>query len=537
MILIGHPSGGARFVFFTKKVRRAYNILVMDTRKLTTAQTAAFMAILTAGTKVLGFVREMVLAAFYGAGEVTDAYNMAQNIPNILLAGIVSAVAISYMPILSGKVADAGKEEGDLYTSRLLNGLICLICVAIALGAVFAKPLVSIFAPGYEAEQASLTAWYLRFAFFSVLFTAFVYIFEAYLQYRGVFFPQIVLGYVQSIAVIVFVVFSARTDYHWLIFGVVAGFALRGLGCWAIAGRRGYRYTPDFHMGGAVKEALLLALPIFIGGSVAQINTFVDRMLASNLAQGSVSALTYGNEIINAIVMLTVTILVTIIYPKLNQAFAVGDRTSIGTLTERGINVLALLAVPLSLGAMVYARPLIRLVYERGAFTAENTSVTASAFFCYAIGLTFLAVNQLITKVFYSLHDTKTAVYCSVISVVCNIVLNLILVRSLAHAGLALATSIAQIINALLLYYTFKRKYPDITLLRSKKKLALITVLSAAAVAISYLCFTLLSDTIKCSQIVCLAGAVAAAGIAYLAMLKAAKFEELNLLKDLVKRG
>ena len=509
----------------------------MKDRSLTTAQTAAFMAILTAGTKLLGFVREMVLAAFYGAGEITDAYNMAQNIPNILLGGIVSAVAISYMPILSSKVETTGRKEGDLYTSRLLNALILLICGAIVLGALLAKPLVSIFAPGYEGTQAALTAWYLRFAFFSVLFTAFVYIFEAYLQYRGIFFPQIVLGYVQSIAVIAFVVLSSKTDYHLLIFGIVAGFALRGLGCWVIAGRKGYRYTPDFHMGDAVKEAILLALPIFIGGSVAQINTFVDRMLASNLQQGSVSALTYGNEIINAIVMLTVTILVTIIYPKLNQAFAQGDRASVGTLTERGINVLALLAVPLSMGAMVYAQPVIRLVYERGAFTAEDTAVTASAFFCYAIGLTFLALNQLITKVFYSLHDTKTAVYCSVIAVVCNIVLNLILVRSLAHAGLALATSIAQIINAVLLYFTFKRKYPDITLLHSGRKLVLIAVLSAVSVAISYLCFTLLSDTIKCSQALSLLGAVAAAGIIYLVLLKAAKFEELSILKDLVKRG
>ncbi|MBQ2084381.1 MAG: polysaccharide biosynthesis C-terminal domain-containing protein, partial [Firmicutes bacterium] len=280
-----------------------------------------------------------------------------------------------------------------------------------------------------------------------------------------------------------------------------------------------------------------LALPIFIGGSVQQINTFVDRMLASTLPKGSVSALTYGNEIINAIVMLTVSILVTIIYPKLNQAFAAGDRLSIGTMTERGINVLALLAVPLSLGAMVYAQPVIQIVYQRGAFTAEDTAVTASAFFCYAIGLTFLAVNQLITKVFYSLHDTKTAVYCSVAAVVCNIVLNLILVRPMAHAGLALATSIAQAINALLLYYTFKKKYPDIKLLSSKRKLVRIAVFSAVSVGISYLCFRLLSDKINSPQLVSLAGAVASAGIAYLILLKAAKFEELNILKDLVKRG
>ena len=509
----------------------------MTTRKLTTAQTAAFMAILTVGTKVLGFVREMVLAAFYGAGEITDAYNMAQNIPNILLAGLVSAASVAYMPILSRKVESEGQKEGDLYTSRLLNSLILVICTAIALGAIFAGPLVRIFAPGYEGTQADLTVWYLRFAFFSVLFTAFVYIFEAYLQYKGVFFPQIVLGYVQSIAVIVFVVFSARTDYHLLIFGIVLGFALRGLGCWAIAGRQGYRYTPDFHMGDAVKEAMLLALPVFLGGSVAQINTFVDRMLASGLPEGSVSVLTYGNEIINSIVMLTVTILVTIIDPKLNQAFAQGDRLQVGTLTERGINVLALLAVPISMGAMLYAQPVIRIVYEHGAFTAEDTRRTAAAFFCYAIGLTFLAVNQLITKVFYSLHDTKTAVYCSVASVVCNIVLNLILVRSMAHAGLALATSIAQTINALLLYYTFKRKYPDIKLLSSKRKLVRIVLFSTISVAISYLCFVLLSDKINSPQVVSLAGAVASAGIVYLILLKAAKFEELSILKDLVKRG
>ena len=290
-------------------------------------------------------------------------------------------------------------------------------------------------------------------------------------------------------------------------------------------------------MGDAVKEAMLLALPVFLGGSVAQINTFVDRMLASGLPEGSVSVLTYGNEIINSIVMLTVTILVTIIYPKLNQAFAQGDRLQVGTLTERGITVLALLAVPISMGAMLYAQPVIRIVYEHGAFTAEDTRRTAAAFFCYAIGLTFLAVNQLITKVFYSLHDTKTAVYCSVASVVCNIVLNLILVRSMAHAGLALATSIAQTINALLLYYTFKRKYPDIKLLSSKRKLVRIVLFSTISVAISYLCFVLLSDKINSPQVVSLAGAVASAGIVYLILLKAAKFEELSILKDLVKRG
>jgi putative peptidoglycan lipid II flippase len=503
---------------------------------LTTAQVAAIMAILTAGTKLLGFVREMVLANYFGAGEVTDAYGMAQSIPNTLLAGVVSAVAISYMPILFGKVEKEGEAAGNLYTSRLLNALIALICCAIALGAIFARPLVSLFAPGFTGTQADLTVWYLRIAFFAVLFNAFVYIFEAYLHYKNVFHPQIVLGYSQSVAIIAFIVVAARTDVRVLVFGLVLGYALRGLGCWALAARRGFQYTPDFHMGGAVKEAILLALPIFIGGSVVQINTFVDRMLASGLAAGSVSALNYSNEIINAIVMLTVSILVTIIYPRLNQAFTQGDRERIGTMTERGINVLAIISVPCAMGLMVYALPIIRLVYERGEFSPAASRMTASALLFYAIGLTFLAANQLITKVFYSLHDTKTAVGCSIASVACNIVLNLILVRSMAHAGLALATSIAQIINAVLLYVMFRRKYPDITLLHGAGKLLKVFSLAGGAVGISYLCFRLLGDTMKCSLLVTLGGTILTAGLAYLALLKAARFEELSLIRDLLGR-
>lgn len=494
------------------------------------------MAILTAGTKVLGFVRELVLAGFYGAGEVTDAYIMAQSIPNTLMAGFVSAVAISYMPILSQKTEKLGPAEGNLYTSRLLNALIILILCAIGLGAVFARPLVSIFAPGYGEAKAELTAYYLRIAFFIVLFTALVYIFEALLQYKGVFNPQIILGYFQSLAVIVFIVISAKTDYRLLIFGIVAGYAVRGIGCWIIAGRCGFKYTPDFHMGGAVKEAIVLALPIFLGSCVNQINAFVDRMLASGLATGSVSALNYGNEIINAIVMFTVTILVTIIYPRLNKAFAQGDHAQIGFLAERGINLLAILAIPCSMGAMAYAVPAIRIVYERGAFDGAATELTAAAFFYYAIGLTFLAVNQLITKVFYSLHDTKTAVYCSAAAVGCNIVLNIILVRYMAHAGLAFATSLAQALNALLLYYTFKRKYPDIKLLSSKGKIARIILLSGISVGISYLCFKAISDKIIVPQLVALCASMAIAVVLYLALLRAFKFEELSVIGDLIGR-
>ena len=505
-------------------------------RNLTIAQTAALMAILTGGTKFLGFIREMVLATFYGAGEITDAYNMSQSIPNILLTGIVSSVGIAYMPILSKKIESEGPDGGDLYTSRLLNVVTGILLCVIAIGILLARPIASIFAPGFSVFQSNLTVWFLRWAFFSALFTAFIYVFEAYLQYHGVFSPQIALTYLQSITVIIVIVISTRVSYSILIFGPFIGYMLRSTGCMLLAKHNGFHYSLDFKANEAVHETIILAFPVFIGGSVAQINTFVDRMLASSLPKGSISALTYSNEIINAIVMLTVTILVTILYPRLNQAFVSGNHEAIGALIERGINLIALIAVPFSIGAMVYAVPVISLIYEHGAFTTDNTNATASAFFCYAIGLSFLAINQLITKAFYSFHDTKTAVYCSITSVIINIILNLILIRFLAHVGLALATSIAQMINAVLLYFSFGYKYKDITLLRSKKKIALIVVFSTASIAISYLSYILVKNGLHASNVICLLSSVIIAVGIYLVMLIAAKFEELNILKSLINR-
>ncbi len=501
--------------------------------KLTTAQIAAGMAILTLGTKLLAFVRELVLANFFGAGTITDAYVMAQSIPSILLAGLISAAAISYMPIFSRITESEGLHEGNLFTSRLLNAMLMITAVAAALGAIFARPLVSIFAGGYDETTASLTAWYLRPAFVVAVFNVLVYIFEAFLQYKEVFFPQIILGYLQNISVITFVVIAAHTDYHLLILGTLVGWTARGLGCLWTARRRGYSYSADFKFGPAVREAVTLALPIFIGGSVNQINTFVDRVLASDLRSGSVSALNYGNTIINAIVMLTVSILVTIVYPKLNKAFSSGDRERVGQLAERGINILALISIPFSMGAMLYARPVIQLIYEHGAFDAAATDLTSSAFFYYAIGLSFITFNQLITKVFYSMHDTKTAVLCSVASVAVNIILNLILVRYMEHRGLALATSAAQVLNAVLLWYSFVRKHPDIKLLSSKKKLSQVFVFSAISVGISYLCFRLLNDRMMYSQMPSMLAALALAVVLYLVLLKIAGFSELGLIKDL----
>ncbi len=492
------------------------------------------MAALTAFSKLLAFVREIAMANFFGAGQITDAYVTGLSIPNNLLTALISAAATSFLPVFTKKREEEGEKAADLFTSQLVNSLFVAISAVILLGMIFSRPLVRFFAPGYGPETAAITIFFLRFAFFTLFFTVINYIFGAYLHNRNIFLPQVVYGFLQNALLIVFVVLAAKLDYRLLILGpLVGGFAM-SLPHITRSIKEGFVYTPSLERGSAVREVVALALPIFLGGYVTQINVMVDRMLASNLASGSVSALNYANQIINAVSALTITIFITILYPRLNKAFVQQDYAHMSELSEGGIRIISLLAMPFSLGMIFYARPVISFVFERGAFDAEAAVLTSDSLRFYAVGLAFVSVNQFITKIYYSMHDTKTAVKCSALSVGCNIVLNFLLVSPMKHAGLALATSIAQMLHSGLLIFTFTRRYPKIRLISSWGKLAQLAAFALVSVGGSYLLYIYISTSF--GSLVSLALAVLFAVVAYMGLLLGFKVPELRLLKDLIKR-
>ncbi len=492
------------------------------------------MAALTAFSKLLAFVREIAMANYFGAGQISDAYVTGLSIPNNLLTALISAAATSFLPVFSKKSELEGEKEANLFTSQLINFLFLTITAVIVLGNVFSRPLVRFFAPGYNEETAKITIFFLRFAFFTLFYTVINYIFSAFLNYKNVFLPQVIFGFSQNALLILFVVLAAKLDYRLLILGPLVGGAAMSIPHIIRSRKEGFRYTPSFQMGSAVKEVVSLALPIFLGGYVTQINISIDRILASTLATGSVSSMNYANQIINAVSALTITIFVTMLYPRLNKAFVQQDFAHMSELSEGGIRLIGLLAMPFSLGMIFYARPVIAFVFERGAFDATAAGLTSDALRCYAVGLFFVSVNSLITKIYYSMHDTKTAVKCSALSVGCNIVLNFVLVGPMKHAGLALATSIAQILHTGLLVFTFTRRYPRIKLISSYRKLLQLAVFSLISVGGSYAVYTLLSTSH--SQLISLAAGVLCAVIVYMALLLGFKVPELRLLKDLVKR-
>lgn len=502
----------------------------------TAAKTAILMAVLLLCSKLLGFIREMVMAAFFGTSYIVDAYVMAQSIPNMLFAGIFGAVATAYMPLLSEKIEQGSQDEGNSFTSRVINILLVLSAISAVIGLLFSDQLTALMAKGFTGETAALTSSYLKITFAYVMFSSTAGILEAYLQYKGTFIPQVIIGYTQNIIMIVTIAICAYTNYRFLACGLLIAYIVRLMLMYFMSRKREYRYSlKRGNYSETFKLIMPLAIPVFIGYCGTQINMFVDKYLASGLVEGSVSALNYGN-ILNGIIMtLSTSVLSTIIYPKLNQSNASGNRDSVISISKAGFNLTILIALPFAFGAIVYSGEIVQIIFERGAFDEVATYLTQGAYKYYSVGMTFMALNTFLNGVYYSIKDTRRPMYFSLVGVAANIVINLLLVGTMEHEGLALATSCAAIINTVLLSFGL-RKFHEINVVPSIAKLGKLVLATIVSVGVSYLCYRGLVAAVWMPRMVYLGLAVMVAVGIYPALLKVFKIEELSILTSVLRR-
>lgn len=502
----------------------------------TVAQTALLMSLLTLGSKLLGFVREMVMAGFFGTSYITDSYVMALAIPSIIFAGFFSAINTAYLPLYSRIAEKEGSERGLLFTSQSMNMAFVIAAVSAVAGICFSDQIVSIFASGFTGEKAELTSKFLKISFSYALFTSQVGLLEAYLRYKNVFLAPIIIGYLQNAIVIVVIFISAIYDHTLLAWGWMLAYIVQLIATRFISGKFAFKYTFIVRFGKTAKKVAALSLPVFVGSYIHQINVFIDKTLASRLPEGSVAALNYGNLLVGLITGLTISIMMTVIYPKMTQAQALEEYQSFNKMVSTGFNLICIIAIPFSLGAMLYSQQVVQIIYERGAFDPTSTALTSTAFLFYSAGMLFTSLNILFTQTYYSIHDMKTPMVCGAIGVIINVVLNLILVRFMAHGGLALATSIASICNAGFLYYGLRMKHQKILIVESKTKIWKILYSAVISISASFALNVLISNTVWMPRAVLMGVTVLAAVLIYLVLLRVFKVEELRFLSRFFKK-
>ncbi len=223
--------------------------------------------------------------------------------------------------------------------------------------------------------------------------------------------------------------------------------------------KTGYRYQFVFDPKDEyIRNMIYVALPVMLGVSVDQINVLVDKTLASGIAVGGISALNYANKLNGFVQGMFVTTISTVMYPMISKMAAQGNFKGLKSSVSEAINLINLLVVPVTFGAMIFAEPVVRLLFGRGAFDLEAISMTSGALFYYSIGMMGFGLREILSRAFYSMQDTMTPMKNSVLAVSMNIVLNLILSRFMGIKGLALATSISALFCTALLLISLRKK-------------------------------------------------------------------------------
>lgn len=439
------------------------------------------LMVLTIISKISGFLRDLTLAYFYGASVISDVFLLAISIPTVVFGVIAAGISTGYIPLYSRIDNRLGETQGIKYTNNLIS-ILMVICTAIViLALVFTEYLVKIFAIGFEGEVLALAVMFTRFSIFGIYFTIIIRILSAYLNYKQIFAVPSLIGIPMNMVLIASIIVSSKTEWIYILaVGNVLALFIQFLIIIFFAYRHSFYFQPIFNPKDKhIKEMAALAFPVILGSSVYQLNRLVDRSLASWISIGGISSISYANTLNTSFIGIFVTSFVTVFYPDISRKAAKGDIEGLKHIMNQTITGVLMLIIPATVGSMVFAEPIVRFLFDRGAFDEAAVALTTSAFFFYSIGMVGAGINLILTRTFYSLQDTKTPMINSAIAMGINIALNFLLAPMLGIGGLALATSIATLITVGLLFKGLQRKLGRLHL---KKLVPSVVKISGAAV-------------------------------------------------------
>ena len=415
--------------------------------------------IVTIVSKVLGLFRDSVLASAYGTGKYAAVYSTANSISTILFAVIGTALATSLIPLYNKLETEDSTERAMGFLNSVVN-LVVIVCLAIAgLGIIFAGPLVKVFAPGYQGDVYTLCVQYTRILLPSIVFVGLANIFTSYLQIKKRYVIPGFIGMPYSVIIIVSIFLSLKTSPMVLVVGTLIAISAKALFQLPFVYKEGYRYRPRINLQDPVmKDMMILILPVVIGVGANQINSIVDKSLASLLGTDVVASFSYAIKLYEFVQALFITSILAVIYPRLSSMIVSERMDSFLNSLKKTMNVIIVALVPIIVGCIVLSKQIVEVLFQRNAFTSKDTTMTASILLIYVIGILAFALRDVLTRGFYSMEDSKTPMINSIISIVFNISLNLILVKPLGYKGLAIATAVSAYIGLFLFNRSMKKK-------------------------------------------------------------------------------
>ena len=428
-------------------------------------RTLAAIGSMTFISRILGFVRDTLIARVFGAGIYTDAFFVAFKIPNLLRRLFAEgAFSQAFVPVLSEYKAQRGESETHDLINHVATTLGLALVVVTFLGMLAAPVVVYVSAPGwFEADQGkfSLTVDLLRITFPYIFFISLASlaggVLNTYSKFSVPAFTPVWLNVTFIIAALFFAPYF-DPPIKVLAWAVFVGGVIQLVFQIPFLMKLGLvpRLKVDFGDEG-VWRILKLMGPAIFGVSIAQLSLLINTIFASFLETGSVSWLYYADRLMEFPTGILGVALGTILLPSLSRTFAEKNHDEYSQLMDWGLRLTFLLAFPAAVAMAVLSVPLVVCLFHYGAFQAHDVWMTQQALIAYSLGLLGLILVKVLAPAFYARQDIKTPVKVAVVTLICTQLMNLIFIGTFRHAGLALAIGLGACLNAGLLYYHLRK--------------------------------------------------------------------------------
>jgi putative peptidoglycan lipid II flippase len=432
-------------------------------------QSAGIVSGFTLISRILGYVRDMVIAQFFGTASLaTQAFIVAFRIPNTLrdLVGEGAANA-AVIPILSEYLGEDKKKEFWHISNVMLNLIMIVLAIITIIGTIMAPLIVRITAFGFVADPAKLelTIYLTRIMFSFIFFIGIAAYGIGVLNTLKNFAIPAAGSCILNITMIIFGIWVCgrfEQPVVGLALSVLIGGFLQILFQIPILIKKGFyfKWALDFSHP-AIKKIGRLLLPRMAGSSIYQLNVFIDTFFASFtniVGEGAIAALYFSNRIVQFPTALFGSALATACLPTMSRQAIRNDIAGLKDTLNVSLKTLLVFLIPSTIGLFVLAKPMVKVLFQRGAFDVLSTEITTSALLFYCLGIFFYSAARVVTSCFYALKDTRTPVKVMLLCLIINGTLNYLLMKPLQVRGIALATSISSAVNFFVLLYMLRQK-------------------------------------------------------------------------------
>lgn len=469
--------------------------------------------LITIIAKLLGFAREIILSYCFGASGISDAYLISLTIPGTIFQFVGTGLATCFIPVYLKIITKKGSKEGNTFVNTVLS-LVLIFSTIVVVGIwIWGDVVVKIFASGFTGKTFEYAVLFTKISVSSLYMSTFVYVFNSLLQANDYFSATAFAAIPNSLMVIISIVLGAKMNLILLPVGSVVAILIQALFLIPYAKKCHFKLRLNFDFQGQyMKEMYRLIIPVIVGVSVNEINVLVDKTIASNVAEGGISALSYAYSLIMFVQGIFAQTIATVYYPSITKMAEEKGHEKLQKTIDEAISGMLFLLLPIMAGCILLASVVVEVLYGRGAFDTTAVSMTATALIGYAIGIIGYGMREVLSRVFYALNDTKTPTRNAMLGMVLNILMNIVFSRFVGIGGLALATSVSSIITSLLLLRDLKKRdiYSiDKNLMRTVLKMIVSALGMSALICVIHVVMT------EYSQIIYLASAIIVGGVGY----------------------